>query len=66
MSVKLICPVCQRPDIENNICPNCETDLYLIRMLAELPQQPQATPTWFLVTVAISCLILGLTLAALI
>jgi hypothetical protein len=38
MSVKLICPVCDRAAIEINICPNCQTDLALIRMLSELPQ----------------------------
>ncbi|SKB15038.1 conserved hypothetical protein [Planktothrix sp. PCC 11201] len=35
--IKLICPVCDRPEIEDNICPNCETDLSLIRQLQELP-----------------------------
>ncbi|BDA69767.1 hypothetical protein RIVM261_074930 [Rivularia sp. IAM M-261] len=64
--MKLMCPVCQRPDIENNICPNCETDLSLIRMLTELPQQRKNTSIWLLVIVAIFCLILGFILAALI
>lgn len=66
MNVKLICPVCQRPDIENNICPNCETDLSLIQMLKELPQQRQGNSVWLLLTVAIFCLIVGFSLAALI
>lgn len=35
--IKLTCPVCDRPEIEDNICPNCETDLSLIRQLQELP-----------------------------
>lgn len=37
MNLKLTCPVCDRPQIEGNICPNCETDLSLVRMLIELP-----------------------------
>jgi hypothetical protein len=63
MSVKLTCPVCERPDIEDNICPNCETNLSLLRMLAELPQQPQGVSIWLLLTVAIFCLIIGFSLA---
>jgi Tfp pilus assembly protein FimV len=35
--IKLTCPVCDRQEIEDNICPNCETDLSLIRQLQELP-----------------------------
>jgi C4-type Zn-finger protein len=38
MSTKITCPVCDRSAIEINICPNCQTDLSLIRMLSELPQ----------------------------
>ncbi|CDM92688.1 MAG: LysM domain-containing protein [Limnospira sp. PMC 1291.21] len=38
MTIKLTCPVCGRAEIEGNICPNCETDLTLIRQLQELPQ----------------------------
>jgi hypothetical protein len=37
MSDKIDCPVCNRSAIEINICPNCQTDLSLIRMLTELP-----------------------------
>ena len=37
MTIKLTCQVCQHPNIEGNSCPNCETDLTLIRMLMELP-----------------------------
>ncbi|MEC4894144.1 MAG: hypothetical protein SAL07_02095 [Oscillatoria sp. PMC 1051.18] len=36
---KLTCPVCDRPNIEGDICPNCETNLSLVRMLRELPAQ---------------------------
>lgn len=41
MSEKLTCPVCDRTDIETNICPNCETDLSTIRLLKELPEIEQ-------------------------
>jgi hypothetical protein len=37
MNSKIVCPVCDRSAIEINICPNCQTDLALIRMLSELP-----------------------------
>jgi hypothetical protein len=37
MNHKISCPVCDRSAIEINICPNCQTDLALIRMLSELP-----------------------------
>ncbi len=37
MSDKIDCPVCNRSAIDINICPNCQTDLSLIRMLTELP-----------------------------
>jgi hypothetical protein len=37
MNHKITCPVCDRAAIEINICPNCQTDLSLIRMLSELP-----------------------------
>ena len=35
---KIDCPVCGYQGIEGNICPNCDTDVSLIRSLAELPQ----------------------------
>ncbi|NET89022.1 MAG: hypothetical protein F6K45_13180 [Kamptonema sp. SIO1D9] len=38
---KLTCPVCDRPNIEGDICPNCETNLSLVRMLMELPAQEE-------------------------
>ena len=38
MSIKLDCPVCGYKEIQKDICPNCDTDLSLIRMLQELPQ----------------------------
>ncbi len=45
MNTKITCPVCDRPEIEGNICPNCETDISLVRMLAELPEQEAKLPT---------------------
>ncbi|MCC5665131.1 LysM peptidoglycan-binding domain-containing protein [Nostoc sp. CHAB 5784] len=38
MKMKLNCPVCDYQEIEGDICPNCDTDLSVIRMLKELPQ----------------------------
>jgi nucleoid-associated protein YgaU len=38
MNIKINCPVCGYQDIESNICPNCDTDLVLIRTLQELPE----------------------------
>ncbi|HYX15277.1 MAG TPA: peptigoglycan-binding protein LysM, partial [Nostoc sp.] len=38
MKIKLNCPVCDYQEIEGDTCPNCDTDLSVIRMLKELPQ----------------------------
>jgi hypothetical protein len=38
MTILLNCPVCDRQNIETNICPNCETDLSRLRILLELPE----------------------------
>ena len=37
MNNLLNCPVCGYKEISDNICPNCDTDLSLIRSLTELP-----------------------------
>ena len=37
MIVKLNCPVCGYTELEGHNCPNCDTDLTLIRMLQQLP-----------------------------
>lgn len=37
MNMKLNCPVCGYKEIEGKTCPNCDTDLSLIRTLQELP-----------------------------
>ena len=75
MSVKINCPVCDRSAIEINICPNCQTDLSLIRMLLELPtleptttllspaELPKNRGSWQNLTLLISILVnLGLSL----
>lgn len=70
---KLTCPVCDRPEIEGDICPNCETDLTLIRMLAELSpvattnqsqlnQFPTVTLTKLSLGIAILILVVGISL----
>lgn len=38
MTILLNCPVCDRQNIETNICPNCETDLSRLRILLDLPE----------------------------
>ncbi|MEA5619818.1 LysM peptidoglycan-binding domain-containing protein [Cronbergia sp. UHCC 0137] len=37
MNTKLNCPVCGYQEIEGDTCPNCDTDLSLIRSLQQLP-----------------------------
>ncbi|MEH2323214.1 MAG: hypothetical protein V7K32_06515 [Nostoc sp.] len=60
MKTKLTCPVCDRQEIVDDICPNCETNLHLMRILVELPSQPRGVPVVFVVLIAIACLILGI------
>ena len=70
MTIELICPVCDRAQIEDNICPNCETDLATYKMLASLPQSTpikteskrRMVPIWLPVGIAILFLLLGLSL----
>lgn len=66
MNTKITCPVCGRSAIEGNICPNCETDLSLIRMLVDLPEEtPNTMPNslkFLGVSLAIFLFILGLSL----
>jgi hypothetical protein len=70
MKTYLTCPVCDRPKIEGNICPNCETDLSLIRTLKELPELPSiptkstAIAPWLPIAIAILILLLGISLGA--
>ena len=68
MSVKLTCPVCDRSQIEDNTCPNCETDLSTYRMLAELPvktpveakESKRNIPIWLPIGAAGLFLLLGI------
>lgn len=70
MKTYLTCPVCDRPKIEGNICPNCETDLSLIRTLTELEELPsvptKSTAIMPLVPIGVAVLILllGISLGA--
>lgn len=74
MKTKLTCPVCDRPEISGDICPNCETNLSLIRMLTELPvtepvtattkPQQQGISAWLLASAAMCLLVFGIALGA--
>lgn len=67
MSIKLNCPVCGYTDIEGNICPNCDTDLSLNRMLQELPRvetRSQAKVAAWQLTAAGIILLIGMGLGA--
>jgi hypothetical protein len=65
---KIDCPVCQRSDVEGNVCLNCETDLSSLRLLMELsPVVDNPTPTnrrGLLLGLALLLLILGIFLGA--
>ena len=64
---RLTCPVCERSQIEENICPNCETDLSTYGMLLRLPRynSVEAKPKkrvllfWLPIGIAILFLLLG-------
>jgi LysM domain len=55
---KIDCPVCGYEGIQTNTCPNCDTDIYLIRSLEELPQRPKSWTTG----IAILMLMIGITI----
>ena len=59
MSTKITCPVCDRSAIEINICPNCQTDLTLLRMLIELPPIPPVKASRQLPRLAIIAILIG-------
>jgi hypothetical protein len=71
MIIKIACPVCDRPGVMEDICPNCETDLTLIRGLMDLPVVPSPQSSvitksssilpWLILT-AIAFLTLGIVL----
>ncbi|WP_353928986.1 LysM peptidoglycan-binding domain-containing protein [Okeanomitos corallinicola TIOX110] len=69
MNIKIDCPVCGYKEIEGKTCPNCDTDLTLIRSLQELPPiettiSQRKLSTWTLV-LALLILIIGIGLGAL-
>ncbi|TAE58081.1 MAG: LysM peptidoglycan-binding domain-containing protein [Nostocales cyanobacterium] len=69
MSIKIDCPVCGYKEIEGKNCPNCETDLSLIRSLQELPTVEKIVPkkiynNWTL-ALGVLILLLGIGLGAL-
>jgi len=44
-SIRLNCPVCGYQDLQKSICPNCDTDVSLLRSLLELPILETANDT---------------------
>lgn len=68
MNTKLNCPVCGYQELTGNICPNCDTDLALIRTLHDLlptekkPLQKKIN-SWTL-GVGLLMLIIGISLGA--
>lgn len=71
MTIKIVCPVCDRPGVVEDICPTCKTDLTLIRGLMDLPvspvtplpsvEQKSAIPLWLILT-AITFFTIGILL----
>ncbi len=57
---KINCPVCGYQGIESNTCPNCDSDVSLIRSLEELPQHRKYWTTG----IAILMLMIGITIGA--
>ncbi len=69
MSINLTCPVCDRPDVEGDICPNCETNLSSFRLLTELPiVEPKkplgSTMKIWLLSGILAAFVLGMSLGA--
>ena len=64
MNIKTTCPVCDRPGVEDDCCPNCETDLSITRMLMDLPvvaaQPPQKSRVRWQAGVAVLLILLGI------
>lgn len=60
----LTCPVCQYTEIAGNSCPNCDTDISLIRLLAELPPRTESKITIWQVGVLLLILVFGIGLGA--
>ncbi|MEI6445703.1 MAG: LysM peptidoglycan-binding domain-containing protein [Nostocales cyanobacterium ELA583] len=55
---KIDCPVCGYEGIQTNTCPNCDTDIYLIRSLEELPPPRKSWTT----SIATLMLMIGITI----
>jgi hypothetical protein len=63
---ELTCPVCQRPQVTTNNCPNCEANLESLQILAQLPVSPTPRPSWYLwLSLAMNCGLAGLLLTML-
>lgn len=68
LNPKLNCPVCGYKEIDGKVCPNCDTDLFLIRTLQELEPVTKTAPikkisNWTL-AFALLMLIIGIWLGA--
>ncbi|MBR8833940.1 MAG: LysM peptidoglycan-binding domain-containing protein [Stigonema ocellatum SAG 48.90 = DSM 106950] len=64
MNTNINCPVCSYQEITGDTCPNCDTDLGVIRMLQKLPPgqtlpQPVKFAAWSL-RIALLMLIIGI------
>ncbi|MBD2444173.1 LysM peptidoglycan-binding domain-containing protein [Dolichospermum sp. FACHB-1091] len=57
---KIDCPVCGYQGVEGHTCPNCDTDISLIRSLEELPPRPKS----WIKEIAILMLVIGVTIGA--
>lgn len=62
--MKLTCPVCDRPDIDHDFCPNCETNLSTLRMLIDLPETRLDIPWWLLGVAVADGIVLGIAILA--
>ena len=67
MKVKIDCPMCSLTELEEDICPNCEANLFLYRMLLEVPAEDivkqQSNQKWSPILpmrMVIICLLMGI------
>ena len=67
MKVKIDCPMCSLIELEEDICPNCETNLWLYRTLLELPAEKivkqHSHKKWLpilSIKMAIICILMGI------
>jgi hypothetical protein len=59
----LTCPACQRQQIDTATCPNCETDLSALRILAALPPVAPSRFDYRWLLLLVTSVILGLIIA---